>query len=70
MTRKKVLRTVLIVIASISFVLLAGAVFLVWKMSSYTAGNWTVDSNVKGYIEVVYPDLDYEIISRRYMMLH
>ena len=65
MTRKKVLRTVLIVIASISFVLLAGVVFLVWKMSSYTTGNWTVDSAVRSNIEAVYPDLDYEIISRK-----
>ena len=38
--------------------------FVFWKINSYTAGNWLIESNAREYIAKNYPDLDYEIVSR------
>ena len=64
MKLKKVLLIILLVIAVLFFFLQAGLGFVIWKLNSYSAGNWAVDSNVRDYIEVIYPDLDYKIVSR------
>ena len=65
MKHKKALITGLIIVAIVLFVILAGTGFVFWKINSYTAGNWLVDSSIKDYISRSDPDLDYEIISRK-----
>ena len=62
---KKVIISVLIVIAVVFFILIVGMGFVFWKINSYTAGNWLVESRVREYIEYTYPNLDYEIVSRK-----
>lgn len=61
---KKAIISGLIVIALVSFILLAGMGFVFWKLNSYTAGNWLVEEHVRNYLERTYPDLDYEIVSK------
>ena len=61
---KKALISGLIVIAIVLTILIAGMGFVFWKINSYTAGNWLIESNAREYIATNYPDLDYEIVSR------
>ncbi len=61
---KKAIISGLIVIALVSFILLAGMGFVFWKLNSYTAGNWLVEEHVRNYLERTDPDLDYEIVSK------
>ena len=65
MEHKKALITGLIIVAIVLFVMLAGTGFVFWKINSYTAGNWLVDSSIKDHISRSDPDLDYEILSRK-----
>ena len=65
MKHKKALITGLIIVAIVLFVMLAGTGFVFWKINSYTAGNWLVDSRIKDHISRSDPDLDYEILSRK-----
>ena len=61
---KKAIISGLIVIALVSFILLAGMGFVFWELNSYTAGNWLVEEHVRNYLERTDPDLDYEIVSK------
>jgi len=38
---------------------------VLWKLNSYTAGNWRAEYGVREYIEVIFPELNYEIVSRK-----
>ena len=65
MKTKNVLEICLIVIAVAFIALFAGGLFVLWKLNSYTAGNWRAEYGVREYIEIIFPELDYEIVSRK-----
>jgi len=65
MKTKNVLEICLIVFAVAFIALFAGGIFVLWKLNSYTAGNWKVEQDVRDSIEYVYPELDYSIVSRK-----